>query len=341
MAETAVQQIKGKQKAALLLMGLDAPTAGELLKGLDTQTVQELALELAVLDASGYRDSIESIEIAADFCNNLRGGETPQFKNFLDEMLRNAVGGDKAKQIETEIGNLLHRRDPFMRVRSVDSKVLTKAIENEHPQAIGVILAELDAKKSSEVLSLLGEGVRLSVISRMTGKENVGIEAKLRIASMVNERLKAMSKPEAVAAAAATEAPDQSLRKVAVILRNLAKEVRDSLINAIKEKDTEAADKVAELMIIWEDIVFVTDRSLQQALRGIDAKKFALALNNADQAIQKKIRSNISERANSMIDEEISLMASPKKEDIATSREDIVKILRELNIKGELLFIES
>jgi flagellar motor switch protein FliG len=338
MAEATIQ-LKGKQNAAMLLMGLDAPVAGELLKGMDAQTVQELALELAVLDASGYRDSRESIELAADFCNYLRGGETTEFKSFLEEMLKNAVGNDKALQIEKEIGNLLHRRDPFMPIRSVEAKVLTKAIENEHPQAIGVILSELDPKKSSDVLSLLGEGVRLSVISRMTGKENVGIEAKLRIASMVNERLKAMARPEAVAAAA--QAPDQSLRKVAVILRNLGKEVRDGLINAIKEKDGEAADKVAELMIIWEDIVFVTDRSLQQALRGIDAKKFAFALNNADATIKQKIRANISERANTMIDEETSLMSSPKKEDVAAAREDIVKILRDLNIKGELMFIES
>jgi flagellar motor switch protein FliG len=306
---------------------------------MDPQIVQELALEIAVLDASGYRDSRESMELAADFCNYLRSGDTTQFKNFLDEMLKNAVGADKALQIEKEVGSLLQRRDPFMPIRSVDANVLTKAIENEHPQAIGVILSELDPKKSSEVLSLLGEGVRLSVISRMTGKENVGIEAKLRIASMVNERLKAMARPEAVAAA--PQAPDLALRKVAVILRNLGKEVRDGLINAIKEKDGEAADKVAELMIIWEDIVFVTDRSLQQALRGIDAKKFAFALNNADATIKQKIRANISERANTMIDEETSLMSSPKKEDIAAAREDIVKILRDLNIKGELMFIES
>ena len=126
-----------------------------------------------------------------------------------------------------------------------------------------------------------------------------------------------------------------------MILRNLGKELRDGLLGAIREKDSEAADKVAELMIIWEDIVFVTDRSLQQALCGIDAKKFALALTNADAAIKQKIRSNISERANAMVDEETSLMSSPKKEDIAAAREEIVKILREMNIKGELMFVEG
>ena len=132
------------------------------------------------------------------------------------------------------------------------AKVLAKALENEHPQAIGVVLAELDAKKSSEVLSLLGEGVRLSVIGRMTSKETVSIEAKLRIAKMVNERLKALT--GAAETTAASPAAEQSLRKVAVILRNLGKELRDGLLGAIKEKDASAADKVAELMIIWEDI---------------------------------------------------------------------------------------
>jgi len=335
----ATIQLKGKQKAAMLLMGLDAPTAGELLKGMDSQMVQELALELAYLDASGYRDSKESIELAMDFCNYLRSGDTFQFKRFLDEMLKNAVGGDKAQQIQKEIGDLLHRRDPFMPIRSVDPKVLAKSLENEHPQAIGVVLAELDAKKSSEVLSLLGEGVRLSVISRMTSKETVGVEARLRIAKMVNDRLKALT--GAAAAGTAQPAADQSLRKVAVILRNLVKEVRDGLLGAIREKDGSAADKVAELMIIWEDILFVTDKSLQQALRGVDAKKLALALTNADAAIKQKIRSNISERASAMVDEETSLMSSPKKEDIAAAREELVKTLREMNIKGELMFVEG
>ena len=321
------------------MIGLDASTAGNLLKGMDWATVQELALELAYLDASGYRESRESIELAKDFCNYLMGGETIQFKAFFEEMLKSAVGSDKAEQIQREVSDLLHRRDPFMPIRSASAEVLAKAIENEHPQAIGVVLSELDAKKSSEVLSRLGEGVRLSVISRMTAKESVGVEAKMRIAKMVSENLKALT--GAAASAAAQPAAEQSLRKVAVILRNLGKELRDGLLGAIKEKDSGAADKVAELMIIWEDIPLVADRSLQQALHGIDAKTLALALTNAEATIKEKIRSNISERARAMVDEETSLMSAPKKEDIASAREELVKAIREMNIKGELMFVEG
>lgn len=338
MAEATIQ-LRGKQKAAMLLMSLDAPTAGELLKGMDAKTVQELALELAYLDASGYRESKESMELALDFCKYLSGGDTFQFKTFMEEMLKNAVGIEKAQQIQREISDLLRRRDPFMSIRSVEAKVLAKAMENEHPQAIGTVLSELDARKSSDVLSLLAEGVRLSVISRMTSSESMGIEAKLRIAKLVSDRLKAQT-GEGEATAAQPE-EEQSLRKVAVILRNLSKELRDGMLGAIKEKDGAAADKVSELMILWEDIPLVADRSMQQGLRGIDAKKLALGLTKAEDAIKQKIRSNISERASAMVDEETSLMSAPKKEEIAEAREEIVKILREMNVKGELMFVES
>jgi len=42
--------LTGKQKAAMLLMSLDAPTATELVKGLDTEVVNELAVELSHLE---------------------------------------------------------------------------------------------------------------------------------------------------------------------------------------------------------------------------------------------------------------------------------------------------
>jgi flagellar motor switch protein FliG len=66
----------------------------------------------------------------------------------------------------------------------------------------------------------------------------------------------------------------------------------------------------------------------------------AFALIKADEKIVAKIRSNISEKGAAMIDEETSLMSSPKKEDTEQAREQIVAAMREMNSKGELLFAE-
>lgn len=329
--------LTGKQKAAMLLMSLDAVSAAELLKGVNPEVVQDLAVELAYLDAAGMRDSRESAEVASQFCNSLQSKEGFHLKSFLDTMLKSTVGNEKAEQIQTQIENLLQKRDPFMSIRSAASQALASVLENEHPQAVAVVLSELPARKSSEILGLLEENVRLGAVSRMTDSVSVTVEAKKRIAEMVYKRLETLT-GEAGAVGARGEQP---LRKVAVILRNLGKELRDGLLAALQEKDSEAGEKVAGLMVLWEDITEVTDRSLQEALREIDSAKLALALVKADETITKKIKSNISERAAEAIDEEASLMSAPKKDDIAQAREEIVEALRKMNEKGELNFIEE
>ena len=331
--------LTGKQKAAMLLMSLDATTAAELLKGLDAKVVQELAVELAYLDAAGVGGSKQSTEVAQQFCGLLQAKEEFHLNRFLSEMLKTTVGDEKAEQIQTQIQDSLYKRDPFISIRSADPHTIASVLESEHPQAAAVVLSELPPKKSSEVIGLLGEGIRLSSISRMTSCETVTAEAKARIAETICRRLEAITAVGAGEAVAAQ--PEQSLRKVAVILRNLGKELRDGLLGAIQGKDEKAAEMVAKLMIVWEDIPQVAARSLQEALRGVDAKKLALALYKADEVIVEKIRSNISERAAATVDEETSLMAAPKKEDIEGAREEIVQILREMNQKGELTFEEE
>jgi flagellar motor switch protein FliG len=333
-------KLTGKQKAALLLTSLDPATAAELLKGVDPRMIQELAVELSYLDAAGHRNVRETTEIARQFCHSLQNESGFQFKSFLNEMLRNTVGDEKAKQIQGGIQDLLQKRDPFMTIRSADCQTLATVLETEHPQAVAVVLSELSPKKSSEVLGLLGEGVRVSAISRMTAIGGVTPEAKARIAQMVRKRIETLS-ADPKAGAAIQASPEQSLRKVAVIVRNLDKDVRDGVLEAILQKDKDAGQKVTDLMVVWEDLPLVGDRSLQQALRGIDERQLATALFEADEAVARKVKSNISERASAMVDEEASLMSAPKKEEIRAAREKIVGSLRELNSKGELTFEEE
>ena len=331
--------LTGKQKAAMLLMSLDIATATEMLKGLDQRMVQELAVELTYLNAAGLGGSRQSAEIARQFYNNLKNSPTFHLESFLKEMLKNTVGEEKAEDIRMQIQDLLQQRDPFITVRLADLNTLVGILEHEHPQAVAVVLSELPPKSSSEILALMGEGIRLSAISRMTNIENVTPEAKARIAETIRKRIESLSAEQKGSSTQAR--PEQSLRKVAVILRNLGKELRDGLLGAIQQKDKQMGEQVTNLMIVWEDIVQISDRSLQEALRGINERSLALALHKSDEAIVQKIKANISERAAAMVDEETSLMSAPKKEDIKEARERIISALREKNSKGELAFIEE
>ncbi|HAL44827.1 MAG: hypothetical protein A2Y12_07995 [Planctomycetes bacterium GWF2_42_9] len=333
--------LTGKQKAAMLLMSLDPGTAAELLKGVRPETVQELAVEVAYLETAGMRDSKQSVEVASQFCQSLAPTQGFQLKKFLDTMLKSTVGNEKAKSIQMQIEELLRRRDPFMNIRMANARTLAEILAMEHPQAVAVVLAELPSKKSSEVLSLLDEKVRVGAVSGMTNAGMVNAEAKRRIAEMVYKKLESLKAASASSGAATEEEGEHPLRKTALVIRNLGKEIRDGLLAAMQEKDAQAAEKINELMVLWQDMLEITDRSMQEALRGVDSQKLALALYKADETIVKKIKANISERAAATIDEEQSLMAAPKKEEIEAARESLVDVWREMNKKGELNFIES
>ncbi len=331
--------LTGKQKAAMLLMSLDAATAAELVKNLDADVVQELAVELAYLDAAGFKSSSKNNKIVRQFHHSLQAEETFRLNGFLDEVLKSTVGEEKAGQIQTQIQDVLCNRDPFISICSVDAQTLALVLGSENPQTIAVVLSGLPASKKLEALNFLDGGIRVSVIGRMSDCRTMKAEAKALVAEEVCERLNAI-------AIHSTGKPlpswsEQSLRKVALIVRDLGKEIRDGLLSAIRDKDSRAGEMVAELMVIWADIPQVTDKSLQEALGCVDANQLALALHDADREIAEKIRSILSDQAVAAMDEQASLIPAPGKKDIEGARAQIVRIMREMNEKSGLTFMED
>ncbi len=324
--------LSGKQKAAMLLMSLDTLTAVELLKGLDAEEIQEIAIELAKIDASEQRDVKEQAKVAREFCNTLRQEQNRKFsvKAFLNEMLVNVLDKEKVEQIQLQIKKATEQKDFFLDIRQASTDELVLALDGEHPQTIAVVLSELPPKKSQEVLSLLNEEARLKAVCKMTNPELMGSGVKERMASTITERLKSFKGETLV------ERPEQTLRKLALVLSGLEKDMRDPMLDEIGKTDEETAAMVKRLMITWEDITSVADRSLQEALRSVDTGKLALALYGADEDIAQKIRSNISDRAVSMLDEEISLMQEPLEKEVLSAREEVVRPLREANEEGTL-----
>jgi flagellar motor switch protein FliG len=331
--------LTGKQKAAILLMSLDTVSAVELLKGMDAEVVQELAMELASLDASGLCNNKEQKKVVQEFCNSLK--ESPSqgldIGRFLNEILVSILGEERAEQIRTQIKKTTVHKDIFADIRSANVDELIVALENEQPPTIAVVLSELNPKKSQEALSLLDEDTRLKTVWRMTNPDMMGFAVKQRIASIVGERLKSLKGGEVFVAKPGKR--EENLRKLAIVLSGLEKDLRDQLLGEIIKHDEETGKMITNLMITWEDILSIADRSLQESLRSVDSQKLAVALYGADEEIAQKIRSNISERARAILDEEISLMQEPLEKEVLDAREEVVNPLREANEEGKLRMV--
>lgn len=322
----------GKQKAAMLLMNMDPGIAAELLKGIDPDVIQEIAVELARMDASGGSDRKTGAKIAHEFYSSLQKGETANLsiRSFLNDTLSSILDKDLAERIQSQVKKVAETKDLFAEIRSASTDELVLALEGEHPQTIAVVLSELNVKKSQEVLGLLGEEVCVRTVCRLTNPEPLGGRVRERIASMITKRLGSF-KGETV-----SKKPDEHLRKLAITLSGLERDLRDRLLDEIGKHDEETSTTVRRLMITWEDIPTIADRSLQEALRGVESKTLAVALYGADEDIREKIRSNISERAAAALDEESSLMQEPLENEVLEAREGVVEPLRNANEEGTL-----
>lgn len=325
----------GKQKAALLLMSLDEMAAAELLRGLDNESIQDITMELAKIDASMQDNTRNQEAVTREFYKSLQENQKHQFsmKRFLSEMLVKVVSKEEAAHIQSQIKETTMNKDLFAKIYSASTDELVLALGEEHPQTIAVILSELPAKKTQEVLSLLNEDTRLKTICKMTSPDTLKSGVKRRMILSVSERLKSL-KGETLSAT--PEQRKESLRKIAIVLSNMDKEMRDQLLNEISSNDEETASMVKVLMVTWEDITAVADRALQESLRNINSSTLAVAIHNADEAIIEKIRKNISERAMAMLDEEISMMQEPLDKEIHDAREEVVAPLRQANEEGTL-----
>jgi len=334
----------GARKAAMLLMGLDATSAAELLKSVRPEFIPEIAAELTCLQRDAQA-GLQRAEPMKEFFTLLYGGG-PSGGGYVRQMLEAAVGKQKSTEVLGQVHRLVEQRDPFGPIRSASAPDIAESLKGESSQVIALVLSELPGKTSSQLLALLPDEVRPEALRGMTAAIDVSPQARLKVASAIRLRLEELSRKNrasgrAEAASAGLSKRNQQLRKVAVLLRGLDKDFRNALVNSLSEHEKDVAATVQNLMVIWEDLPQVSDRTLQEVLRTVDNRKLALSLIKADEAANKKIRSNISERAGAMVDEEISLLSSPKAEEIEAARQLILDALRAANAKGELSFEET
>ena len=249
--------LTGKQKAAMLLMSLDATTATELLKGINPELVQELAVELAYLDATGYQSGKQSTQIARQFCNSLQTDQGLNFKSYLEQMMKSTVGNENVEQNHTRIKHLQQGNDTFAAIRLLDSQTIASILGKEHPRSAAVVLSELPSEKSSEVLDLLDQGIRFSVVGRMTTCKYIAAGSKAQIAETVCMRLNAFTTDDINEGELSRL--EQFVGKIVLIAQNLCKNFRNTLFGTRNTQDDMADEIMTGPMKICKDEVSDVD----------------------------------------------------------------------------------
>ena len=90
-------------------------------------------------------------------------------------------------------------------------------------------------------------------------------------------------------------------------------------------------------MFVFEDIITMDNRSIQRALREVDASQLAIALKGATEEVQNVIFANMSKRMAEMIREDMEYMGPVRLRDVENAQQKIVNIIRKLEDAGEIV----
>lgn len=90
------------------------------------------------------------------------------------------------------------------------------------------------------------------------------------------------------------------------------------------------------MMFVFEDITNLDDRAVQAILREVEIKELSLALKGTSAEVQMKIFGNMSERAATMLKEDMEFMGPVKLKNVEEAQQKVVGVIRRLEEAGEI-----
>ena len=83
--------------------------------------------------------------------------------------------------------------------------------------------------------------------------------------------------------------------------------------------------------------LLVDDRGFQKLLRKIETVELAVALKAASEEVKEKVFRNMSERAGSMLQEEMEDLGPVRMKEVSDAQQAITAIIQEMEAKGEII----
>jgi flagellar motor switch protein FliG len=322
-----LDDMDGRQKAAILLACLDPQEASRVMGNLSEDEVDKITLDLASLGRvdpdlrADIYDEFHEMASANLFIN--QGGI-----DHARELLEKSFGSEKAFEILNRLQSSL-QEVPFQFLKKADPAQISTFIQDEHPQTISLILAHLEPATAAVILSALPQETQSDVVMRVATMDRTAPEIVREVERVLERKMAAIFSQSFTFAG--------GVKDVAEILNRSDRATEKTIMAELEENDPELADEIARLMFTFDDVVYVDDNGIQKALREIESKDLALALKASGEDVREKILKNMSERARTMFEEEIEFMGPTRMKNVEEAQQKIVAVIRRLEEAGELI----
>lgn len=317
--------LTGEQKAAILLMAIGEEAASQVMRYLDPKDIRRIGVHMTGISTI---PKAEEQLVLKEFDAAAREGEISlEGKEYIRTVLQKALGNEKASRI---METLTATTYPGLEaLKWLDAKSLAQLVRTEHPQTIAVILAYLDPEQGSQVLKLLPDHLRPDVTHRLATMDQVDPQVLQHLSEVLQETTLAGVGPRSENIGGP--------KLVADIIARLDKSTEGSIMEVIAQRAPTLADNIRALMFVFDDLIKLDDRAMQELMKEVSKDDLPLALKAASPDVRDKFFKNMSTRAAQMLQEDMEARGPVKLSEAEKAQQNILGVCKKLEQEGRIV----
>jgi flagellar motor switch protein FliG len=246
---------------------------------------------------------------------------------YVRKVLIHALGEDKAGGV---IDRILPGRagKGLEALKWIEPRAIAELIRHEHPQIVSIVLAYIDPEQAAAVMAHLPEWLRADAILRIATLDRVQPSALSELDDMIEKQF-----------ANHTGGQPSNLggpQAAASILNLMDGTAELSVMEHVRKVDEALSVRIADLMLVFDNLIDVDDRGLQELLRNVPNEQLLLALKAADEQLKEKIFRNMSQRAAEMLKDDLEAKGPVRLSEVEAAQKEILAIARKMAEDGTL-----
>ncbi len=323
-----VSRLAGRRKAAVLMAALGPERAAEIIQHLREEEIEGLSLEMAKMGSVEEETTEAILGELADATRAEGVGDVAGGIEFAREVLERALGAERAEELLGRLSTVIESR-PFEFLRRTPPEQIVAFLRAESPQTIALVIANLHTVLSAQVLARLPERLQPDIALRIARMGETSPAVIQQVEDVVRRKLTAVVEQEYSAAGGA--------KALAQILNHADRPTERNVLDHLAATDQDLAEEVRRMLFVFEDIVQLEDRAIQQVLREANQKDLVLALRGVPDPVKDKLLENMSERGAAMLKEEMEIQQPQRKRDVDEAQGRIVAVVRRLEEAGTIV----
>ncbi|WP_234095345.1 flagellar motor switch protein FliG [Enterobacter hormaechei] len=315
------------EKSAIVMLTLGDVLAAEVFKHLNAHEVKTISSSM--VNMAGFTHD-QMASVLRDFKNDSSeyAALSLNTNEYLRSVLVKALGEERASTLLEDLLDTHQGGNGIETLNFMDPLAVFDLIREEHPQIIATILVHLKRNQAADVLSKFDDRERNDIMLRIATFGGVQPAALQELTEVLNGLLHGQNLKRSKMG---------GVRPAAEILNLMKSQQEEAAIEAVRDFDSELAQKIIDEMFLFENLVDVEDRSIQRLLQEVESETLIIALKGADEALRAKFFRNMSRRQSDLMTEELASRGPVRLSQVEAEQKTILNIVRRLAETGEII----